>query len=60
VPFTAYNIDKSESAKRQFDRVQSEGLIPYAIINGHELTGFSTASYAQALDSARQGRRGQK
>ncbi|HAD05109.1 MAG: hypothetical protein A2005_02550 [Desulfuromonadales bacterium GWC2_61_20] len=51
VPFTAYDIEKDANAARRKDDLDSQKGVPFAIINGHKVHGFSDDAYQRALDA---------
>jgi glutaredoxin len=49
IPFTAYDIEKDEKAARRKDQLDINKGVPFAIINGQQIHGFSEESYLKAL-----------
>lgn len=49
IPFTAYDIEKEKEAARRKNRLDSKGGVPFAIINGQRIHGFSPQAYERAL-----------
>ncbi len=52
VAFTIYDIEKDLQAAKRKDSLTSKRGVPFALIGAQKLTGFSEASYAQALQAA--------
>jgi glutaredoxin len=52
VAFTSYDIEKDLQAAKRKDSLTSKRGVPFALIGAQKLTGFSEASYAQALQAA--------
>ena len=53
IPFTEYDIEKDENAARRKRRLDTERGVPFAVINGQHIRGFSEAAYEQALQGGR-------
>ncbi len=49
IPFTEYDIEKDESAARRKKRLDSRRGVPFAVINGQQIHGYSEAAYERAL-----------
>jgi glutaredoxin len=49
VAFTKYDIEKNREAHKEFRKLNPTGSVPFAIINGRKLTGYSESSYRKAL-----------
>ena len=49
IPFAEYDIEKDPAAARRMSSLTSSGGVPFAIINGRPVQGFSEAAYMQAL-----------
>ena len=50
VPYKAYDIEKDKEAAKRKMAVAERGVVPFAVINGKNIMGFSESSYRQALD----------
>lgn len=49
IPFTAYDIEQDRSAAERKNQLDSRGGVPFAIINGRKVHGFSVEAYREAL-----------
>jgi glutaredoxin len=49
VPYVAYNIEKNSEAAKRKERLAPRQGVPFAIINGKKIYGFSAQIYSQAL-----------
>lgn len=49
IPYTEYDVDKDRVANQRYRRLGSGGKIPFAVINGTKIVGFSPSRYKQAL-----------
>lgn len=49
IPFDVYDVEKDKKAARRKKRLTSEGGVPFAIINGKAVHGFSQVAYERAL-----------
>lgn len=49
IPFTEYDIEKDESAARRKQRLDSRRGVPFAVINGQQIHGYSEEAYEKAL-----------
>ncbi len=49
IPFTAYDIEEDRSAARRKRQLDNRSGVPFAIINGQKIHGFSESSYSRAL-----------
>lgn len=50
IPFTAYDIEKDRDAARRKNELDSRRGVPFAVINGRQVHGFSEQAYQRALD----------
>jgi len=50
ISFQEYDIEKSKAAKVRMKALGGSGGVPFAIINGNTISGFSRERYKQALD----------
>ena len=51
IPFDAYDIEKDKNAARRKERLTRESGVPFAIINGKAVHGFSEVAYERALQT---------
>lgn len=51
IPFDAYDIEKDKNAARRKARLTRESEVPFAIINGKAVQGFSQRAYERALQT---------
>ena len=49
IPFTEYDIEKDKAAAARKNRLDKRKGVPFAMINGHRIHGYSPAAYEQAL-----------
>jgi glutaredoxin len=49
ISFTEYDIEKDKSAALRRKEMDNRGGVPFAIINGQRILGFSEAAYLKAL-----------
>lgn len=49
IPFTEYDIEKDKSAARRKKRLDSRRGVPFAVINGQRIHGYSEVAYERAL-----------
>ncbi len=49
IPFAAYDIEKDAAAARRKNQLDSQKGVPFAIINGQPIHGFSEKNYLKAL-----------
>lgn len=50
IPFTAYDIEKDPDAARRKNQLDSRRGVPFAVVNGVPIHGFSEQAYQRALD----------
>jgi len=50
IPFTVYDIEKDKGAAQRKNRLDSRGGVPFAVINGQAIHGFSAEAYERALE----------
>lgn len=50
IPFTAYDIEKDQDAAGRKNQLDSGRGVPFAVIHGQKLHGYSEESYRRALD----------
>lgn len=49
IPYKEYDIEKDRAAARRMKALGSKGSVPFALINGRTVSGFSVESYRYAL-----------
>ena len=49
IKFKAYNIEKDEDAARRMMTLTERRAVPFVVINGHPIQGYSEQAYEQAL-----------
>ena len=49
IPFTEYDIEKDKSAAARKNRLDKKKGVPFVMINGQGIHGWSAAAYEQAL-----------
>jgi len=49
IKFKAYNIEKDEDAARRMMALTERRAVPFVVINGHPIQGYSEQAYEQAL-----------
>lgn len=49
IPYTAYDIEKDRSAALRKNQLDNRNGIPFAVINGQKVHGFSPEAYEKAL-----------
>lgn len=49
VPYVAYDIEKDKSAARRKEQLSGRRGVPFAIINGKKIQGFSEEAYSRLL-----------
>jgi glutaredoxin len=50
IPFTEYDIEKDKKAAARKKRLDKRNGVPFAVINGRGIHGFSAAAYERALE----------
>ena len=50
IPFAVYDIEKDKEAAKRKDRLSPNPGVPFAVINGKKIFGFSPHAYAEALN----------
>ena len=51
IAFTEYNIEKDQEAARRMRSLTKSRGVPFAVINGRHIQGYSEADYSQALQN---------
>jgi glutaredoxin len=49
IPFTEYDVEKDNNAAQMFKQLNNRGGVPFAIINGQSILGYSESAYESAL-----------
>lgn len=49
IPFSAYDVEKDAAAAQRKNRLAGSSGVPFALINGTPVSGFSEARYRQLL-----------
>lgn len=49
IPFTEYDVEKDREAAARKRELDPRGGVPFAIINGHPIHGYSESAYERAL-----------
>ncbi len=50
IPFVSYDIEKDESAARRKNQLDSKSGVPFAIVNGQKIHGYSEQAYQSAIN----------
>ena len=50
IPFTEYDIERDKSAAARKKQLDKRNMVPFAVINGQKISGFSAADYKRALE----------
>ena len=53
IPFTVYDIEKDKGAAQRKNQLDSRRGVPFALINGQAIHGFSAEAYERALERRR-------
>jgi len=53
ISFVEYDIEKDRQAALRKQQLDSGRGVPFAVINGHKISGYSERLYLQALESSR-------
>jgi glutaredoxin len=53
IPFTVYDIEKDKGAAQRKNQLDSRNGVPFALINGQAIHGFSAEAYERALERRR-------
>lgn len=51
IEFTVYDVEKDKDAARRMLALTSNRAVPFAVINGHEIQGYSEEAYQAALQN---------
>jgi glutaredoxin len=49
IPYVVYDIEKNPVAARRKQQLDSSPGVPFALINGHKVHGYSEEAYSRAL-----------
>jgi len=49
ISFTEYDIEKDKNAALRKSRLDTKNGVPFAVVNGYRIHGYSEAAYEQAL-----------
>lgn len=49
ISFTEYDVEKDKDAARRMQQLDGRGSVPFAVIDGRGIHGFSEAAYEKAL-----------
>jgi glutaredoxin len=49
IPFTVYDVERDSAAARRKDELDTRRGVPFAIINGQKIHGYSESAYREAL-----------
>ncbi len=53
IPFTVYDVEKDSAAARRKSELDGRKGVPFAVVNGQKIHGYSEAAYRQALGARR-------
>ena len=51
IAFTEYNIEKDKAAQQRMQSLTKSRAVPFAVINGQQIQGYSTSAYERALNN---------
>jgi glutaredoxin-like YruB-family protein len=51
IDFVTYDIEKDEQAARRMRSLTNRQAVPFVVINGQGISGYSVAAYEQALQN---------
>jgi glutaredoxin len=51
IDFVTYDIEKDQQAARRMRSLTNRQAVPFVVINGQEISGYSVAAYEQALQN---------
>ncbi len=51
IAFTEYNIEKDKAAQKRMRSLTKSRAVPFAVINGQQIQGYSTSAYERALNN---------
>jgi glutaredoxin len=49
IPYVAYDIEKDKEAAKRKEKLSARQGVPFAVINGKKIYGFSAQAYSEAL-----------
>ncbi len=50
VPYNLYDIEKDKASARRYSALAGKSGVPFAMINGRKISGFSESAYKRALN----------
>jgi glutaredoxin-like YruB-family protein len=53
ISFTEYDVEKDKDAARRLEQLDGRGGVPFAVIDGRGVHGFSEAAYERALEGGK-------
>ena len=53
IPFREYDIERDQSAARRKSKLDPRRGVPFAVVNGQPIHGYSPTAYARALELTR-------
>ena len=53
IAFTEYDIERDQSAAQRKRNLDPRGGVPFAVVNGQPIHGYSPSAYARALEMTR-------
>ena len=53
ISFTEYDVERDQSAARRKRSLDPRGGVPFAVVNGQPIHGYSPSGYARALELTR-------
>jgi glutaredoxin-like YruB-family protein len=51
IAFIEYNIEKDKAAQKRMRKLTKSRAVPFAVINGQQIQGYSTSAYERALNN---------
>ncbi len=51
IAFIEYNIEKDKAAQKRMRSLTKSRAVPFAVINGQQIQGYSTSAYERALNN---------
>ena len=49
ITFIEYNIEEDQKAKERLSSLTESSSVPFAVINGHHIKGYSASAYVKAM-----------
>jgi glutaredoxin len=50
IPYNVYDIEKDSASAKRYSALSGKTGVPFAVINGQKLSGFSETAYKRALN----------